>query len=86
MVRVSGNEANPLVPGSPGITFDFKIKISDKGEMCLTGSHDGYPAYEIYIYREGQPPFLLHGHDPRITGENERSLFPPAEHSVRRCK
>jgi len=92
-VRVSGNVKNPILEDplsgknlAPGITLDFKIKISDKGEMCLTGTHDGFPAYEIYVYREGKEPKLLYGHNPQITGEGVFSLYPPAEHQVRRCK
>ncbi len=90
VIRVAGDESNPFVPGfvpgSPGITYEFKILVSDKGEMCVSGSHDGYPAYEIYVYRDGHPPLRLYEHDPRITGDNELSLFNPVEHHVRRCK
>jgi hypothetical protein len=43
------------------ITFDLKIHISDKGEMTIRGGHDGYPAYEIWVYREGRPPQQVYG-------------------------
>jgi len=66
VVRFSGNEAIPTVRFAPGITLDLKVKISNKGEMCVQGSHDGFPAFELWVYREGRPPQLLHGWPPDL--------------------
>ena len=63
---LSGNEAIPTVRFAPGITLDLKVKISNKGEMCVQGSHDGFPAFELWVYREGRPPERLHGWPPDL--------------------
>jgi len=86
IVRISGNESIPTIPGAPGITVDLKIKISDKGEMCVTGDHDGFPGYELWVYREGRPPVPLYGFMPSMSRKRiaPLKLLPPAEIPVKR--
>jgi hypothetical protein len=82
-VHLHGGAGNPLVFGAPDIDWDFSLEIDVSGSSptwTLTGDHDGFPAYEIYIngktiytYSPGTPPF----------GFNDlRALFPPLDVSV----
>ena len=57
MVRLIGLTANPLVPDSPKIDYDFTIQLSREktnGNIFYTiqGAHGGFPAYEIFIGTE----------------------------------
>ncbi len=78
-----GNENNPLFAGSPGISYQFRITIDASlggtilaPELDFFYSHDGFPAYEIYV--DGM---ALYTHDPRQTGDTVWSLFPPEEYA-----
>lgn len=72
------NSNNPLVTGSPAINYTLKLTINrDSNTYTLTGTHDGFPAYEVYINGK-----RIYEHDPLETGEGLGSLFPPEEHSV----
>lgn len=89
LIHASGNESNPLAPGSPGITFDFNILVKSEGstgrlDIKITGSHDGFPAYEVEVRRpEAQDQVqIIPIHDPRKTGDGPTSLGPPAECDV----
>ncbi|GIU83015.1 MAG: hypothetical protein KatS3mg006_2079 [Pyrinomonadaceae bacterium] len=91
VVLVEGNESNPLVPMSPGITYRFRITISSEGEngnvkVTVSGEHDGFPAYEIIIERpeSGDVSEEVYRYDPRETGQTPWSLFPPEEFEVKR--
>jgi RHS repeat-associated protein len=65
-IHAHGNENNPLVP-SPGITYNFDIKVSSAGpqgtaEVTVTGKHDRFPGYEIIVQRpeaENNAPQLV---------------------------
>jgi len=82
-VHLHGGAGNPLVFGAPDIDWDFTIEIDVSGSSptwTLTGSHDGFPAYEIYIngqtiytYSPGSPPFGF---------SDLRALFPPLDVDV----
>lgn len=89
LIHAKGNESNPLAPGSPGITFDFKILVKSEGatgrlDIKITGSHDGFPAYEVEVRRpEADDQIqIVPIHDPRKTGDGPTSLGPPSEYDV----
>jgi len=72
---------NPLFSGAPAISYTIVITI-DKTDIAapkysITGSHDGFPAYEIYINNKRVYQF-----DPLATGEGPASLWPDEEHDV----
>ena len=81
-VTMSGNESNPLVPGSPGITYSMSLTVNSDGTTQLEGQHDGYPGYTVEVTREDGTTETIYTHDPEETGEGPGSLFPPAEHTV----
>lgn len=76
---MSGN--NPLVPGSPAIDADITVMLrrSASGgiEAKAVGSHDGFPAHELYVNRQ-----RLIAYDPVTAGNGPSALLPPADQDV----
>lgn len=75
------NSGNPLVSGAPGIGYTLTI-VADYTDPAapkysISGSHDGFPAYEVYINGT-----RVHHYDPYATGEGPGSLGPPEEKTV----
>jgi hypothetical protein len=79
-VHLKGVARLPLLTISAAIDWDLTITIdtsSGRTRYAITGDHDGFPAYEVYInktpiwrYNPGSPPF---GWD------HIQRLSPPAE-------
>jgi RHS repeat-associated protein len=73
-----------FVPMAPAIDWDLTydlhfFEIEGHGVRVtgnLSGSHDGFPAYEDFV--QGK---RVYDHDPRLTGDWIASLFPPMEYS-----
>jgi RHS repeat-associated protein len=73
-----------FVPMAPAIDWDLTydlhfFEIEGHGVRVtgnLSGSHDGFPAYEGFV--QGK---RVYDHDPRLTGDWIASLFPPMEYS-----
>ena len=69
---------NPLI-NSPNIDYDFTIEIDYLGlknpSYRITGDHDGFPAYEVYIGNQ----MIHHYHHGN---ETPLALFPPMDRSV----
>jgi hypothetical protein len=81
-VSFAGAEADPLVWYSLGIDYPFYVIIDARFEPLnpkarLWGSHDGFPAFEIYI--DGTTIYTF---DPSVTGDSIISLAPPMEKFV----
>src|SRR6185503_14312264 len=91
-IQAKGNESNPLVLGSPGITYDFMIGVQSEGPkgnatVTVNGQHDGFPAYEILIVRPetgDNTERVVYGHDPRATGQTALSLAGGGEFEVKK--
>lgn len=54
VISFTGSSRNPLTPGGPKIDYSFSIEIipgqdGGKPTVNVTGSHDGFPAYEINV-------------------------------------
>ena len=83
-IRFSGALDSPLVgPGQVlgAIDWDFTLTLDDSvepGVWTLSGAHDGFPAYEIYI--NGTP---VYQHDPGAPpyefAKDVRKLLPPLD-------
>ena len=82
-VHLFGGAGNPLVFGSCSIDWDLTLTINTAGatpQYTLTGRHDGFPAYEVYV--NGTPIYLFDpGPQPyglgdllRLCGTLDRSL------------
>jgi len=77
-VTMSGN--NPLVAGSPAIDADMSVMLrrgANGLEAKVNGSHDGFPAHEVYVNRQ-----RVYGYDPVAAGKGPTALFPPMGISV----
>ena len=49
-VTMGGNESNPLVSLSPGITYETTFSFDlDAGTLSWTGAHDQFPSHQMYI-------------------------------------
>jgi hypothetical protein len=78
-----GGAGNPLVFGAPAIDWDLNLTIDTSGSKphwTLTGAHDGFPAYEVYV--NGQTLYTYSpGPGPYGFGDILK-LFPPLDVSV----
>jgi hypothetical protein len=77
-IYMSGN--NPLVTGSPAIDADVSVllrRTSSGIEAKAYGSHDGFPAHELYV--NGQ---RIHHYDPVDAGNGPTALLPPEDRDV----
>jgi RHS repeat-associated protein len=57
-------EARTMSPWPPfNIDYDLNISVSKDGKVDISGTHDGFPSYEVWAYRDGQKPELVYKHD-----------------------
>lgn len=65
---------NPLEALAPPFDCNLDVRIARTGlpgySYSITGSHDGFPAYELYLDRR-----LVYSHDPVSFGSTPLSLF-----------
>lgn len=74
------NAANPLQSLAPAINADLYLYLKEyNGKIYykLSGTHDGFPAYELYVDQ-----CRIYSHDPAAQNQSPASLFPPSEYSV----
>ena len=53
-----------LFGAAPNIGYNLTLKPASDGGIKVTGTHSGYPALEVWAYRDGQRPQLLYNYDP----------------------
>ena len=83
-IKMDGGPANPLAifaEGFGSLDWDFTIGIDTSGgtpQWTLTGRHDGFPAYEIYLndteiyrYSPGSPPYEFLTHVRKLLGRKD---------------
>ena len=77
--HVSGT--NPLEPLAPPINCDLDVSISATGvplvSYSVTGAHDGFPAYELYLAQR-----LIYSFDPVTAGTSPLNLVAHGDISV----
>jgi RHS repeat-associated protein len=55
-------DVRTLSPWPPfNINYDFNITVAG-GDVRVSGTHDGFPSYEIWAYQEGKNARLVYGH------------------------
>lgn len=73
--------SNPLVFVAPGFDADINVFIQNqlgkKPLVRVEGTHDGFPAYEIYVNQQ-----LVYGYDPEKSGADPSNLFPPSDITI----
>jgi hypothetical protein len=73
-VKLDGDEGNPLMPGSPGITYTITINFNGTtGRATFSGEHDGFPSYDFYAGR------MIRNWSHVQAGTTPRALFPPMD-------
>ena len=81
LLNVEGSASNPLVPLAPAIDYSFQIGITPGSEgtpkVSVTGSHDAFPAYEIYVADERGNVISVYQFTPRAG--DVYKLFPPSD-------
>ena len=61
---VSGNGTNTFLTPPRSIDYQFGLDVSADGSVSLSRRrHDGYPSYEIWVYRDSQEPQRLYYYD-----------------------
>ena len=81
VVSISLIGALPLMTGAPAIDATLYVHIiSDGGRLkgLVRGSHDGFPAYEIYLNQQ-----LVYKFDPVAAGTSPMNLLPPEDIDVK---
>lgn len=83
-VKMSLAANNPLVFGAPDIDLELFLDLNlPRRELIITGAHDGFPAYEVYVSIEGMGTRRVHEYDPGAnTIFNHKKLFPPTDVTV----
>jgi hypothetical protein len=78
-VRQSGTVPRSFIvtAPAPAIDYNFTFAFDANGQCRVSGTHDGFPAYEVFINGK-----LRYSYDPRDTNERPESLFPPMEHDI----
>jgi RHS repeat-associated protein len=55
--------ARTLSPWPPfNINYSLALNVGRDGTVSVSGSHDGFPSLEIWVYRQGQAPQLIYQH------------------------
>jgi hypothetical protein len=74
-------DARTLSPWPPfNINYALAIEVDGDGNVSVFGSHDGYPSYEVWVYRDGQDPKLVYkhqeGHVGQLAGSRDVKINP----------
>jgi hypothetical protein len=80
-VTLDASASNPIAIGAPAADAIIDLFIDYRDGVPVSyrasGSHDGFPAYEIYLNGS-----LVYSHDSNALGQTPLSLFPPMEFPV----
>lgn len=80
LVYLKVNAPNPLESLAPAIDTNLYLYVkqyNDKLYYKLSGDHDGFPAFELYV-----DECLVFSHDPAVENQSPASLLPPSEYKV----
>lgn len=61
------------------ISYDLQVSVTKDGQVTVSGSHDGFPSYEVWAYQEGKEPRMIYGHSQ---SDNPLDLRPPMDVTV----
>ncbi|WP_157722042.1 DUF3238 domain-containing protein [Tumebacillus avium] len=69
--------ADPFIDVAPAVNYDFIITVHSNGYVQVTGTHDGFPAFEIYkSFDNGATWGTVYKYDPRPIEAGLTELFP----------
>jgi hypothetical protein len=75
----------PLQSYVPIVEYDLFIDVTPTS-VTINGTHDDYPAYEVWVYRDNRPAALKYSYDPRWTGSTALGVPLPQYIQVRNNK
>lgn len=79
VVTMSGQAADPLVPGAPGLTYSITVELTPNPDgtwtVTASGRHDSFPAYEVLATVGDGEQQVVYGYDPTYNGAGAFSLF-----------
>lgn len=80
-VKMALGAKNPLVIGAPDIDLDIYLDFDwPDWAVTLTGAHDGFPAFEIYMSVDNSKPVKLYQYSTTGNGIlDHKKMFPPMD-------
>lgn len=83
-IKLSADVAIPTFNPSPAINWNYTIRVNKNGTVSVQGTHDGYPAHEIWKRVDSSPyPVSIHQYHPSSSGHTVHTgLFPMASQNV----
>ncbi|MGQ3480743.1 DUF3238 domain-containing protein [Paenibacillus sp. TY11] len=74
---------NPFIPSpdifNGNIDYEFTLFVYKNGTISIQGSHDGFPAYEVYAQANSGGYQNIYLFDPRDHGKTSMALLPPMD-------
>lgn len=70
-----GTAKNPRASYACDIDLNLTVSVDVAARTCsVTGAHDGFPAYEVYVTANGGAGVPVYTYDPRKAGEGPTAL------------
>jgi hypothetical protein len=74
-VNFTADAKNPLAWYACAINLDLKLTADPAAGTCgISGQHDGFPAYEVYVAANGGAGVKVYTYDPTVFGEGPTAL------------
>ncbi|WP_052516616.1 DUF3238 domain-containing protein [Paenibacillus popilliae] len=75
-----GAASNPLVALAPDIDYKIYVSVRKNGRVCVTGSHDGFPNYEVWKRVNYGTPINIYSYNHGT--ESAWALGPPMDKDI----
>jgi hypothetical protein len=88
-INLSGSASNPLVLFAPAIDYNINISImpgqnGESDNVEVKGTHDGFPAYEIWVESDGKEGKLIYNYTPGNNSTDMLKLYPPEDVNIKK--
>lgn len=68
-VQAAGGASDGLFFGAaPSLFYNVLLSPAENGAVRASGIHSAFPSLEIWMYKDGQPPTLVYGHNAPAQG------------------
>lgn len=79
VVTMSGQAADPLVTGAPGLSYEMTVEMTPNPDgtwtVAATGKHDSFPGYEVLATVGDGEQQVVYGYDPGVNGAGALGLL-----------
>ncbi|MEZ0472785.1 DUF3238 domain-containing protein [Luteimonas salinilitoris] len=79
VVTMTGQAADPLVTGAPGLSYDMVVEMKPNADGTWTvtssGKHDSFPGYEVLATVGNGEQQVVYGYDPGYNGAGALNLL-----------